>query len=52
MSQLDTAATEEAGPGFAERAIAAFVHYLPSMLVILALLVLWQLLVMALGVKE
>jgi NitT/TauT family transport system permease protein len=52
---MNTAASvpkEEAGPGFADRAGAAFVYYLPSLLVILALLVLWQVVVMALGVKE
>jgi NitT/TauT family transport system permease protein len=44
-------------PGAAEASLAqrfgtAFVYYLPSILVILGLLVLWQVVVMALGVKE
>ncbi len=37
---------------FAQRFGNAFVYYLPSILVILGLLVLWQVVVMALGVKE
>ncbi|MCE9657333.1 MAG: ABC transporter permease [Burkholderiales bacterium] len=36
----------------AQRFGTAFVYYLPSILVILGLLVLWQVVVMALGVKE
>jgi len=52
MTTAGSAREDEADPGFADRAGAAFVYYLPSMLVILALLVLWQVVVMALGVKE
>lgn len=40
------------GPRLAERARASFAYYLPSLGVMLALLLLWQLLVMAFGVKE
>lgn len=39
-------------PGFGPRLAAAVVYYLPSILVILGLLVLWQGVVMLLGVKE
>ena len=38
--------------GFGQRLASAFWYYLPSLLVILALLVLWQVLVSALGIKE
>jgi len=52
MSLAASTAPADDGPGWGERARATVVYYLPSLLVILALLVLWQLLVMALGVKE
>jgi NitT/TauT family transport system permease protein len=52
MSTAGSLREEEAGPGFADRAGATFAYYLPSLLVILALLLLWQVVVMALGVKE
>mgnify|MGYP000001374786 CR=1 FL=1 len=52
MSASGTAHDEGVAPGFAERAGTAFVYYLPSLLVILALLLLWQVLVVAMGVKE
>ncbi|MGE0802164.1 MAG: ABC transporter permease [Lautropia sp.] len=39
-------------PGLAARLWAGFVYYLPSLAVMLAMLVLWQVLVVALGVKE
>ena len=39
-------------PGFGQRLAAACVYYLPSILVILALLVLWQVAVSLLGIKE
>jgi len=42
----------DGGPGLTERARSAFIYYLPSLLVMLGLLLLWQLLVMALGGKE
>ena len=51
MSPAAGAARDD-GPGVVERAAAALVYYVPSLLVILALLVLWQVAVMALGVKE
>ncbi len=38
--------------GFGQRLASAFWYYLPSLLVILALLVLWQVLVSVLGIKE
>jgi len=38
--------------GFGQRLAGAFWYYLPSLLVILALLVLWQVLVAGLGIKE
>jgi len=41
-----------AAAGFGQRLASAFVYYLPSILVILGLLVLWQVLVSALGIKE
>ena len=39
-------------PGIGQRLVAAAVYYLPSILVILALLVLWQAAVSLLGIKE
>lgn len=51
MSPAAGAARDD-GPGVVERAAAALVYYVPSLLVILALLVLWQVAVMVLGVKE
>jgi NitT/TauT family transport system permease protein len=47
--RVDPTAAES---GLARRFATAFVYYLPSILVILGLLVLWQVVVMALGVKE
>jgi NitT/TauT family transport system permease protein len=40
------------GPGLLAKMQAAFVYYLPSVLVMIALVVLWQMLVVWLGVKE
>lgn len=51
MSLASTAPADD-GPSWADRARATVVYYLPSLLVILGLLVLWQVGVMALGVKE
>lgn len=50
--QLPADKAESAGPGLASRALAAIVYYLPSVAVMLGLLVLWQLAVTLLGVKE
>ena len=41
-----------ASAGFGQRLASAFAYYLPSILVILALLVLWQVIVSVLGIKE
>ena len=52
MSDPAAGLETEAEPGVGARLAAAFVYYLPSVLVILALLVIWQLAVQLLGVKE
>lgn len=49
---MDSALEADPGPGLLARAGDAFLHYLPSVLVMLALVVAWQLAVMGLGVKE
>jgi NitT/TauT family transport system permease protein len=50
IKPLPDAAVAE--PGLVQRFGTAFVYYLPSILVIIGMLVLWQVVVMALGVKE
>jgi len=50
MSGITPSSAANAGPG--QRLANAFAYYLPSLLVILALLVLWQVLVSVLGIKE
>ena len=52
MSNVGPLGVPASPPGFGQRLANAFVHYLPSILVILALLVLWQVVVSVLGIKE
>jgi NitT/TauT family transport system permease protein len=52
MSSVDPSATVAARAGFGQRLGNAVVYYLPSILVILGLLVLWQIAVSGLGIKE
>ena len=52
MSDPARAAATSAEPGIGGRLASGFVYYLPSLLVMLALLVLWQVGVVLLGVKE